>query len=176
MCWSLYIHLALSVGLEAFIPIPTPQWICLEDCFRLKMHNFNSRPADLSWIYVSRSIPMTLRYQWPQEDSIIIHSWNADSLYNPLLFYSTELLHNFSPCTCIVPEKFLFPTQNEWELDYCWVLLSHYLDYTGSCLFFSPCPLTDGSCWAALRDSHSACKAHPWLLYLEGATCGQSFP
>ena len=143
---------------------------------RLKMHNFNSRPADLSWIYVSRSIPMTLRYSGPKK--VQSSSTARMQTHYTILFYSTPLSFcTISPLAHALCLKSFPVSHTKWmRIGLLLVLLSCYLDYKGSCLFFSQCPLTDGSCWAALRDSHSACKAHPWLLYLEGATCGQSFP
>lgn len=56
---------------------------------RLKMHNFNSRPADLSWIYVSRSIPMTLRYSGPKK--VQSSSTARMQTHYTILFYSTPL-------------------------------------------------------------------------------------
>lgn len=116
---------------------------------------------------------MTLRYQAPRrfdhhpqlECRLIIHT-----------FYSTPLSFcTISPSTW-QPESFSVSYTKWMRIG---LLLSSPFSYSlrrikGSCLFFSPCPLTDGSCWAALRDYTLPARLTLWPLYLEGANCVDS--
>lgn len=110
------------------------------------------------------------------QGGLLARGWNLASLHSPLAFYFTEVLHYFSTCTCILPEKFSVFHTKLTRNGLSWVLLlSLNSGYKGPNLHFPPHPLTDGSCWETLRDVHSACKACPWLSDPEGATCGHSF-
>lgn len=130
------------------------------------------RPAELPRICESGPIPMTLRHRWPPKSQ---PSMSGMQPHGTVLFhsipwsFSTTSPH--APACCL--RSFLILSQNQREVDYRWVFLSHSFSQKSPHLYFSPCPLADGSCWEALRDVYSACKPHSWLPDLEGPPAGR---
>lgn len=57
------------------------------------------------------------------QGGLIARGWNLASLHSPLAFYFTEVLHYFSTCTCILPEKFSVFHTKLTRNGLSWVLL-----------------------------------------------------